>query len=139
MADMYFSDAGFIDLMSVYFQGVTAPSAFKMQLVNDTVVATDNWADVSANEKASQGGYTVGGETINRDATASGWPTGPVLTDSKIVLTGKKCSWTANADWATAVTAVCIVADKATDQLVGYSNITSITPKNGDIVAWTPI
>jgi hypothetical protein len=136
----HWTDAGFMDMMGVYFQGITAPGSFAMRLVNDTVVGTDNWADISANEIPSENGYTTGGISINRDATASGFPT-LALDDSEPMITGKECAWTVvTDDWATAVTAVALVADKATDQLVAYSNLpgAGITPVVGDIIGWTP-
>jgi hypothetical protein len=134
---MYACDAGYYDMLDVYFRGATAPTAFAMRLVHDTVLGTDNWADILANEIPSANGYTTGGATINRDATANGWPT-LALDSADEQIIGKKCSWTASGDWATSITAVTIVADKAVDQLVMYSNITALTPLTGDTVAWTP-
>ena len=137
MATLYATNAGHQDILSVYFQGGTVPSAFAMRLFNDTVVGTDNWADISANEIPSANGYVTGGVTINRDATASGWPT-LALDSNEMMITGKKCSWTASGNWATAVTAVTIVADKATDQLICYANITAQQPLTGEVISWTP-
>jgi hypothetical protein len=137
MATLYATDYGHQDIMDVYFRGATAPSAFAMRLVHDTVVGTDNWADISANELPSANGYTTGGATINRDATANGWPT-LALDSSEMQVVGKECSWLASGNWATSCTAVTIVADKATDQLVLYANITACQPLVGETVAWTP-
>ena len=137
MATLYATDAGHQDLFSVYFQVGTSPSAFAMRLVNDTVVETDNWSDISANEIPSANGYTTGGVTINRDATASGWPT-LALDSAEMMITGKKCTWTASGNFATPITAVTIVADKAVDQLILYANITAQQPLTGEVISWTP-
>lgn len=136
MALLHMTDAGHQDIQDVYFRGATAPTSFAIRLVNDTVLGTDNWADVSANEKATQGGYTVGGATVNRDNTAAGWPT-LALDSSEMQCTSMKVSWTASADWVTPYSAVCLVAVKAVNQLLGYANVTARTPLNGDTVSWT--
>jgi hypothetical protein len=129
-----FTQAGLQLIFDVFFRGATAPTGFAVRLVNDTVLITDNWADVSANELPSAGGYTTGGYALNKDATD--FPT--LVNDGNDVrLDTKEVSWTATADWATAVTAVCLVADMATDQLVAFENISSVQPQNGDTVAWT--
>lgn len=129
-----FTQPGFTDFFDVYFRGATVPSGFAVRLVNDTVLITDNWADISANEKASSGGYTTGGVSLTKDAT--GFPT--LANDvNDVRCDTKEASWTASADWSTAVTAVCLVADKATDQLLAFENITSVQPLNGATIAWT--
>jgi hypothetical protein len=126
--------AGYHDMMDCYFRGQTLPSAFAVRLVNDTVLITDNWADISANEIPSAGGYTTGGAALTLDAT--GFPVlGNDGTDEEIET--KEVSWTASANWATAVTSVTLVADKATDQLISFDNITAVQPLNGETVKWT--
>ena len=74
MATLHWADAGFLDMLGVYFRGITAPAGFALRLVHDTIVGTDNWADISANELPSANGYTTGGVAINRDDTAAGFP-----------------------------------------------------------------
>lgn len=137
MSTLYATNNGYYDIMDVYFRAATAPSAFAMRLVHDTVLGTDNWADVSANELPSAGGYTTGGYAITRDATATGWPA-LALDSGEEMITGVKCTWTASASWGTSCTAICIVADKAVDQLLMYSNITAVQPLINEVVAWTP-
>jgi hypothetical protein len=116
----HFTDAGFKQMMEVYFQGVTAPSNFYVALVNDTIVGTDDWSDISTNEITGTG-YAQ--QTINRDGTSSGWPTGPVLDSSEMQITGKKVTFgpASAADW-TSVTAIAIVANLSTDRLIAYAN-----------------
>jgi hypothetical protein len=133
MSTLLATDAGYQDMMDVYFRGATPPTAFALRLVNDTVVGTDNWADVLANELPSANGYVTGGVTIERSAV--GFPT-LALDSGDMQIESKEVSWTASGNWATAITALCLVADKGTDQLVAYSNITSITPQTDDVVAW---
>ncbi len=134
MATFHFTDRGHQEMMSVYFQNTTVPSDFLSTLVNDTVVGTDDWSDVSANVQTGTG-YAA--QTINRDATAAGWPTGPALDSSEMMITSKTVTHTASgADWI-ATTAICLVANMATDRLIGYSNITSVTLANGESLSAT--
>lgn len=135
MATLHATDRGHQEMMSVYLQNTTAPSDFYVALVNDTVVGTDDWADISANVQTGTG-YSA--QTINRDATASGWPTGPTLDSSEMMITGKQVTFTATgADWI-ATTAICVVANMATDRLIMYANIASITLGNGESIQATP-
>lgn len=134
MADGKFTQKGYTDMFDCYFRGQTLPSAFYVALVNDTVVIGDNWSDISGNELPSEKGYTTGGVSLTLDAT--GFPT---LTDDSndVRCDTKEVSWTASASWGTAATAIVLVADKATDQLVAFANITSVQPLIGETVAWT--
>lgn len=135
--DVSWTNAGLLDMLAVYFQNITAPSAFAMRLVNATGTNTQNWADISANELPSANGYNAGGVAINRDGTASGWPT-LALDGGEPQIIGKTCSWTAFGNWATAITLIAFVAVKAVDQLLAYKNITAVQPQTGDTVGWTP-
>ncbi len=134
MADGKWTQSGYTDMFDCYFRGQTLPGAFDVRLVNDTVVIGDNWAAVSANELPSANGYTTGGVALTLDST--GFPT---LTNdgNDVRCDTKEVSWTASANWATAATAICLVADKATDQLVAFANITAVQPLNGETIAWT--
>ena len=129
MATGHFTDRGHQEMMSVYFQATTAPSQFLATLVNDTVVGTDDWSDVSGNVQTGTG-YAAA--VINRDATASGWPTGPALDSSEMMITSKTVTFTATAANWIATTAICLCADMSTDRLIAYTNITSVTVANGE-------
>lgn len=129
MATGHFTDRGHQEMMSVYFQNTTAPTQFLGALVNDTVVGTDDWADVSAN---AQTGTGYAEQAILRDATASGWPTGPTLDSSEMMITSKTITFTATGTNWIATTAICLKADMATDRLLAYANITSVTLANGE-------
>lgn len=129
MATGHFTDRGHQEMMSEYFQATTAPSNFLGALVNDTVVGTDDWSDISANQQTGTG-YSQ--QAINRDATASGFPTGPALDSSEMMITSKQITFTATgADWI-ATTAICLLANMATDRLLYYANIPSVTLGNGE-------
>lgn len=134
MATLHMTDKGHELLLGVFFRNDTAPTAFYVALGNDTVVGTDDWADISANEQAGTG-YSR--QTINRDSTANGWPT-LALDSSEMQITGKQVTFTASADWATVVTFIALVADMATDRLVAYANIASMTVTNGQSFQVTP-
>lgn len=131
------TDWGYIDMMNVYFRAGTVPSRFDMRLLSANVAdGTKNWADVSATELVTGGGYTAGGKPIARGSGADGFPALLVVAgDAEI----SSCyvSWAATADWAAAVKAVCLVAVRATEQLVLYANLASQTVYNQDVVGWT--
>ena len=132
MATFHLTDRGHQEMLSVYFQATTPPSQFLGTLVNDTVVGTDDWSDVSANVQTGTG-YAA--QAILRDATASGWPTGPALDSAQMMITSKTVTFTASStDWI-ATTAICLCADMATDRLLGYANITSVTLGNGESIS----
>ena len=134
MATGYWTDRGHQEMMDVFFRGATAPDNFLVALVNDTVVGTDDWSDVSANQQTGTG-YSQ--QTILRDATASGWPT-LALDDLEMQITGKEVTFAATAANWIATTAVCIIANLATDRLLAYANIASITLGNGESYSVTP-
>lgn len=134
MATGYWTDRGHQEMMDVFFRGATAPTSFLVALVNDTVVGTDDWADVSAGEQSGTG-YSQ--QTIARDATASGWPT-LALDSLQMQIIGKEVTFTATAANWIATTAVCLIANLGTDRLVAYANITSITLGNGESYSVTP-
>lgn len=137
MAVLHATDKGHEHILDVALRAATAASNFYVALLNDTILGTDNWADVSANEVTvgSNPGYAQ--QTINRDGTASGWPT-LALDVAEMQIIGKQCTFTATANWATAVTAVGIVANLATDALLLYSNISSISLLSGESILVTP-
>ena len=137
MAVLHATDKGHEHVLDVALRGATAASNFYVALLNDTILGTDNWADVSANEVTVGNNPGYAQQTINRDATANGWPT-LALDSSEMQITGKQVTFTASANWVTAVTAVGIVANMATDALLLYSNITSISLLNGESIAVTP-
>lgn len=134
MADGKWTQSGYKDMLDCYFRGQTLPGAFDVRLVNDTVVIGDDWGDISTNELPSANGYTTGGVALTLDST--GFPTlTPDGNDYRCDT--KEVSWTASADWGTAATAICLVADKSTDRLVAFANITAVQPLNGETIAWT--
>jgi hypothetical protein len=130
MATGHFTDAGFQNMMDVYFRAATAPSQFFVSLLNDTIVGTDNWADVSANELQAatpNAGYAQ--VAVTRDAT--GFPT-LALDSSEMQIISKACTFTASGNWATSITAIALRADLATDQLISYANVPSTTLASGE-------
>ena len=134
MATAHFTDNGHYYMMDAYFRGGTEPTDFYVALVNDTVVGTDDWSDISGNVQTGTG-YSA--QTINQDATASGWPT-LALDSSEMQVVGKEVTFTATgADWI-ATTAIALVANMATDRLIAYANISSITLGNGESLSVTP-
>ena len=134
MATAHFTDMGHYYMMDVFFRGGTAPSDFYVALLNDTVLGTDDWANVSANTQTGTG-YAIA--AINRDATAAGWPT-LAIDSSEEQIIGKAVTFTATAgDWI-ATTAIALVANMATDHLVAYANISTITLGNGESLSVTP-
>ncbi len=135
---LHATDRGHYDLLAIGLQAGTAPSNFYVALLNDTVLGTDDWADVSANELLVGVNPGYAQAVINRDATADGWPTGPVLDSSEMMITGKEVSFTATANWATAITAVAIVANMATDRLWFYQNRQSLTLAINEVLKVTP-
>ena len=132
MATGHFTDQGHKLMLSLLFQAVTAPSQFLAALVNDTVVGTDDWSDISANVQTGTG-YSEA--VINRDATASGWPTGPVLDSSEMMITSKTVTFAATGTNWIATGAITLRADLATDRLIAYVNITPITLANGESIS----
>lgn len=134
MAVLHATDRGHQEMLDEYFRAATAPSNFLVALVNDTVVGTDDWADISAQQQTGTG-YSQ--QAINRDGTASGWPT-LALDSSEMQIIGKQVTFTATgADWI-ATTAIVVLANLATDRLLLYSNIPSITLGNGESILATP-
>lgn len=59
-------------LLDVFLRNATAPTSFRVRLFADVPVETDSLASLQ-NEPGGNTGYVPG--TINRDATALGWPT----------------------------------------------------------------
>jgi hypothetical protein len=126
--------AGYHEMMNGFFRGNTLPTAFKMALVNDTVLLTDDWAQISANDLPSANGYTAGGETITNDAT--GFPVlGNDGTDEEMET--KEITWTASGNWATAATAVVLNTVTGTVHTVAFENITAVQPQLNDVIRFT--
>ncbi len=134
MATGKFTQEGYTDMFDCYFRGQTLPTAFYVALFNDTILITDTWALISGNELPSANGYTTGGVALTLDATGF-----PILTNdgNDVRCDTKEVSWTASANWATAATAICLIADKVIDMIVAFANITAVQPLNGETIAWT--
>lgn len=137
MAVLHATDKGHEHILDVALRGATAAANFYVALLNATIVGTNNWADVSANELSAGTNSGYAQVSIARDATAAGWPT-LALDSSEMQIIGMSCTFTATGNWATAVTAVAIVANLATDALIFYSNITSISLLSGESITVTP-
>lgn len=134
MAAFVFAKQGFKQMLDEFFRAATAPTNFYVSLHNDTAVIGDDFSDL-LNEQTGTG-YAQ--ETINRDATASGWPTLAANGAGDWQIEGKEVTFTATAaDWI-AVKCIALVANLATDRLIGYMNITTTTPDNGESIAVTP-
>lgn len=136
--ELHATDRGHYDLLVIALQNGTAPTDFYVVLLNDTILGTDDWADVSANELVvgTNPGYAQA--VITRDATANGWPTGPVLDSSEMMITGKEVSFTATANWVTPITALAIVANMATDRMWFYQNRQSLLLAINEVLKVTP-
>jgi hypothetical protein len=117
--ELHATDRGHYDIMDIALRAATGPTNFYGALINDTIVGTDDWSDISTNEITGTG-YAQ--QTINRDGTAAGWPT-LALDSSEEQIIGKKITFgpATAADWIQ-VTAVAIVANYATDRLWFYGN-----------------
>lgn len=137
MADLHIGDQGHKLMLDVLFGAVTAPSNFYIALLNDTVTGTDDWSDVSANEISSGTNTGYAQVTINRDQTADGFAAA-VLDSAEMWAVGKQAVFTAGALWVTAITAVVLVANLATDKLVGYANVSSYILGSGETYKVTP-
>jgi hypothetical protein len=59
------------EMLGVYLQGTTAPSAYAIGLTSMTFAKTTTYATIT--NEPSGNGYAR--QTINRDGTAAGWPT----------------------------------------------------------------
>ena len=66
------ADEGEFNVLDTYLRATNTPSSFFLRIFNDTPVDTDSLASL-----AGEPGFSVGyaPQTVNRDATANGWPT----------------------------------------------------------------
>ena len=134
MATFTFANRGFQEILDLYFRGATAPTQFLVALFNDTAAITDDKADL-LNEQTGTG-YAQ--QVINRDSTAAGWPTLAANGSGYMQVEGAEVTFTASAaDWI-ATQCIALIADLATDRLIGYCNISSVTVGNGESLAFTP-
>lgn len=98
-------DEGEFMILDVALRGGTAPANFFIGLLKNSLatapVETSTLASlpVSTHEptNATEPGYAAR-QQVNRDATASGWPT-LVLNSGDHQATSKTVSWTASANW----------------------------------------
>lgn len=136
-------DEGEYMILDVMFRNGTAPSAYYMGLMKSTLPLPAETATLASlksptNYELDNGGdpgYSIR-QTINRDATASGWPT-LVLDSGDYMITSKTVSWTATGDWTDIVkylflTSVASVAD-TTGKLISLAQLsTPRTVYSGD-------
>lgn len=99
-------DEGEQSILDVYLRGATAPTAFYIGLLKTSVVTipaettTMTTLTVATHEptNGNEPGYSAR-QTVNRDGTASGWPT-LALDSGDFMATSKVVSWTASGNWA---------------------------------------
>ena len=126
MATGYFTDEGHEHLLGAVFKNDTE-GAFYAALYNDTVIGTETIATIQ-NEQTGTG-YAQA--AITQDAT--GFPT-LALDSSEMQIETKTVTFTASStDWI-AVTAICLCVDLATDKIIAYANLSTITVGNGDSI-----
>lgn len=137
MAVLHATNKGHEHILDVALRGATPATTFYVALLNATISGTNDWPDVSIAEISSSNNPGYSRAYINRDSTDNGWPI-LALDNGEMQIVGKQCTFTATANWVTPVTSIAIVASMATDALLFYSNIASITLLSGESILVTP-
>lgn len=137
-------DEGEFAILDIAFRGGTAPSNWFIGLMKSTLsalpaetstLATLNSAGPYELTNASDPGYSAR-QQVNRDATASGWPT-LALDTGDYKITSKTVSWTASGNWSDTIrwmflTTVGTVGE-TTGKLISLSQLSADrTLLNGD-------
>jgi hypothetical protein len=99
VADNALYDLGEQQLLEVYFRGATAPTDFKLGLINTgySLTETHTMTNVGGAEltNSNAAGYTAR-QTLTKDAT--GWPTS-ALNSGDWQITSRQVEWTATGAW----------------------------------------
>lgn len=137
-------DEGEFALLDIALRGGTAPASWHIGLFASTLTAAPVETSTLAALKSptnyeldntAEPGYSAR-QTVNRDATANGWPT-LALDGGDFRATAKTVSWTASANWTKTVrwiflTTVGTVSD-TTGKLISVAQLSADrTLLNGD-------
>lgn len=119
------------EMLSVYLQGGTAPTAYAIGLSSMTFAKTTTYATIT--NEPSGNGYAR--QVINRDATASGWPT-LALDSGDYKATAKQVTFTATGTVGPVTSAFLV--GTPTNKLTSYTALsTSRTLAAGDTLQVT--
>ena len=119
------------EMLSVYLQGGTAPTAYAIGLSSMAFAKTTTYATITG--EPSGNGYAR--QTVNRDATASGWPT-LALDSGDYKATAKQVTFTASGAVGPVTSAFLVSATN--NKLVSYTALsTSRTLAAGDTLQVT--
>ena len=119
------------EMLNVYLQGGTAPSGFAIGLSSMTFAVTTTYATIT--NEATGGGYAR--QTINRTATAGGWPT-LALDVGNFKATASTVTYTATGAFGPVTSAFMVSATN--NKLISYTALsTSRTLASGDTLQVT--
>lgn len=142
-------DEGEFAILDIALRGGTAPSNWFIGLMKSTLsgapaetstLSSLNGAGPYELTNASDPGYSARAQ-VNRDATASGWPT-LALNSGDYQATSKSVVFTASGDWTDTVrwmflTTIVTVGD-TTGKLISFAQLSADrTLKNGDTLTIT--
>lgn len=120
------------EMLGVYLQGATAPTAYAIGLSSMTFAKTTGYAGIT--NEPSGNGYAR--QTVNRDGTASGWPT-LALDSGDYKATAKVVSFVASGGSIGPVTSAFLVS-ATNNKLVSYTALSqSRTLADGDTLQVT--
>lgn len=97
------------EMLGVYLQGTTAPTAYAIGLSSMTFAKTTAYAGIT--NEPSGNGYSR--QTVNRDGTAAGWPT-LALDTGDFKATSKTITFTASGAGFGPVTSAFLVSEPIT-------------------------
>lgn len=119
------------EMLAVYLQGGTAPTAYAIGLSSMAFAKTTTYATITG--EPSGNGYAR--QTVNRDATASGWPT-LALDVGDYKATAKTVTFTATGTVGPVTSAFLVSATN--NKLISYTPLsTSRTLAAGDTLQVT--
>lgn len=107
------------EMLNVYLQGGTAPTAYALGLSSMTFAKTTTYATIT--NEPSGNGYAR--QTINRDGTASGWPT-LALDTGDYKATAKTVTFTASGAGFGPVTSAFLVS-ATNNKLISYTALSA--------------
>ena len=119
------------EMLAVYLQGTTAPTAYAIGLSSMTFAKTTGYAGITG--EPSGNGYAR--QTINRDGTAAGWPT-LALDTGDFKATSKTVTYTSSGTIGPVTSAFLVSATN--NKLISYTALsTSRTLASGDTLQVT--
>lgn len=119
------------EMLAVYLQGATAPTAYAIGLSSMTFAKTTGYAGIT--NEPSGNGYAR--QTVNRDGTAAGWPT-LALDTGDFKATAKTVTFTSSGTIGPVTSAFLVSATN--NKLISYTALsTSRTLASGDTLQVT--